>query len=152
MMRGLYVLATLAFWVAIAMLWNGARDAGRSAPAAVAGSAVPRYTLQDVATHDREDDCWMAIDGAVHDVSAYVPQHPARREVITEWCGREASQAYATKGRDRPHSAEASRRLRQYRIGDLDTDAAGARQSPCTMQPLTPRSPDLTRSQALITR
>jgi hypothetical protein len=37
-------------------------------------------------------------------------------------CGREASEAYATKNKGRPHSAQADVLLARYRVGTLAAD------------------------------
>lgn len=118
-MRRLFFASTVLFWFAVAGFWVAARwwpDRG----AAVATTAERHYVLADVARHAGADDCWMAIDGQVYDLTAYLPQHPAPPAVLLAWCGREATQAYRTKGRGRPHSAYADGLLPAYRIGTLD--------------------------------
>jgi cytochrome b involved in lipid metabolism len=65
----------------------------------------------------------MAIGGVVYDVSAFVPRHPAPASVISEWCGKEATRAYATKNRGRAHSARATGLLSQFEVGVLDAPA-----------------------------
>lgn len=116
-MRKLVLIATGLFWVAVTVL--AAAGAG-APPATVAPPAAARpHTLAEVARHATEADCWMAIDGVVYDLTAYLPDHPTRPSVIVPWCGKEASEAYRTKTKGRPHSAEASRLLATYRIGVL---------------------------------
>ena len=34
------------------------------------------FTLEEVAKHDNEDDCWMVINGKVYDVTDYIDDHP----------------------------------------------------------------------------
>ena len=34
------------------------------------------YTLDDVAQHKSKDDCWIAVDGGVYDVTDFLPIHP----------------------------------------------------------------------------
>jgi cytochrome b involved in lipid metabolism len=75
------------------------------------------YSLNDVGRHRHAEGCWMAIDGQVHDVSAYLAKHPTSPEVIVPSCGTDASTAFHTKNRGRPHSARASALLEQHRIG-----------------------------------
>lgn len=131
-MKLLFLLSTLLFWLATGLFaWHDRAVAPRPMPQppappapAAAASAVPgaerRISLADVARHARPDDCWMAIDGSVYDFTAYLPRHPSEPEVIEAWCGREASEAYRTKTRGRPHSAAATRRMADYRLGTLD--------------------------------
>ena len=132
MMKNLYFIATalfgtalLAFWGAAAGIASGPAPSGPapSGPAGSTGPAGKRFTLANVAAHDKPGDCWMAIGGVVYDVSAYVPKHPAPLSVLTEWCGKEATRAYATKNRGRPHSARAAGLLSQFEVGVLDATA-----------------------------
>lgn len=88
-------------------------------PTAQATIAPPVYTLAEVAAHHQAQDCWMAIDGKVYDLSAYLPQHPSSPDIIFPWCGKEASQAYATKTKGRSHSTHADKLLEKYLIGTL---------------------------------
>jgi cytochrome b involved in lipid metabolism len=92
------------------------RPEARSAP----DEAVIRS--RELARHAGADDCWIAIDGAVYDLTAYIPLHPASPDLIASWCGKDATQAFATKGYGQPHSATAQAMLSQYFIGRLGKD------------------------------
>ena len=120
-MRTFFWTATLAFWVLVLLRAfqpaPAAPPQAASAPAAT--SAAPRFTWKDVARHAKAGDCWMAIDGVVYDLSAYLPEHPADPALLPPWCGRDASEAYRTKLRGRSHSRGADRLLATYRIGAL---------------------------------
>lgn len=119
-MRQLVLFATGLFWLAVAVFAaTGTSTAPAPVPAKKPAAAEKRYTLADVARHAVEADCWMAIDGTVYDLSAYLPEHPTRPSVIVPWCGKEASEAYKTKTKGRPHSPEATQLLATYRIGVL---------------------------------
>lgn len=102
-----------------------AQPAGQAAEApATRASAAPastseRYTLAEIARHADAKSCWMAIDGAVYDFTAYLPQHPADPQAMLRHCGKEASEAFRTKDAGRPHSPYAARLLDTYRIGTL---------------------------------
>ncbi|MDT8409172.1 MAG: cytochrome b5-like heme/steroid binding domain-containing protein [Wenzhouxiangellaceae bacterium] len=76
-----------------------------------------RFTLEDVAEHDTLDDCWMVIEGKVHDFTDYVPRHPAPPSVLEPWCGTEATEGMRSKGDDEDHSRRAWRLAENYRIG-----------------------------------
>lgn len=128
-MRKLIYTVFVAFWAVIATLLLLQRltppepvDAGEQA--ASAESPMPeadpaRYSLAEVASHHRLEDCWMAIEGAVYDLTDYVGRHPAPDEVLAAWCGREATEGMQTKDRGREHSSRAWRMLERYRIGTL---------------------------------
>lgn len=125
MSRRLFILATAVFWCGVLGFWLAGRLAGpllQEAPPVAQPPALPAerpLSLADVAAHGVPEDCWMAIDGQVYDLGAYLPEHPSRPAIINPWCGREASQAYHTKGKGRPHSAEADQLLATFRIGRL---------------------------------
>jgi hypothetical protein len=126
-MKALFLLSTALFWLAVAAFgWSGRTPADAPAgepasgiPAAASAPGERRYTLAEVARHATAADCWMAIDGGVYDFSAYLPLHPSAPELIEPWCGREASEAYRTKTRGRPHSQRATALMADYRVGTL---------------------------------
>ena len=76
-------------------------------------------SLQELARHNSAADCWMAIEGNVYDLTKYIPVHPAPPKVLTEWCGKEATEAFNTKGYGRAHSPAAEAMLPQYLAGKL---------------------------------
>jgi cytochrome b involved in lipid metabolism len=112
MMRNLRTASTVSFWLL----------AGALAPQAFAQTNAmsdKTYSLAQVGEHASPGDCWMAIHGKVYDVTAFLPSHPSRPQVIEAWCGKEASDAYDTKTKGRRHSQTADRKLKSYLIGDL---------------------------------
>lgn len=112
-MRKLYIAATAAFWVLVLAFWLGSLWA----PRAEEPAAARVISAAELAKHGRPDDCWMAIRGSVYDVTAYLPDHPSRPQVIEPWCGKDATEAYNTKTKGRPHSTAADETLAKYRIG-----------------------------------
>jgi cytochrome b involved in lipid metabolism len=121
-MRKIYIASTATFWIVV----GGLCLAGISAPKTLAETDAPvkkSYSLAEVAAHASPASCWMAIHGKVYDVTAYLPDHPSRPEVIEAWCGKEASNAYDTKTKGRRHSEAADRMLESYFIGDLSQTA-----------------------------
>ncbi|MEW6682991.1 MAG: cytochrome b5-like heme/steroid binding domain-containing protein [Nitrospirota bacterium] len=118
MMRWFYVVSTALFGIAVVGVWGSSRWAPPTSTP-VTRPAEISYSLDEVGRHSRADDCWMAINGQVYDVSVYLPQHPTSLEAILPSCGSDATTAFHTKNRGRPHSARASALLQQYRIGDV---------------------------------
>lgn len=92
-----------------------------AATSATPGAAPPKpnFTLKDVAQHATLKDCWMVISGKVYDFSAYIPQHPSAPEVMTRHCGKEATRAFDTKDRGRPHGDYAKGLLARHELGAL---------------------------------
>lgn len=123
MMRKLFFVSTAVFCLSVIglgllSLWLP----GASLASPGADRPVPKaYTMADIARHARRDDCWMAINGQVYDLTAYLPQHPADPELMLAWCGREASEAYRTKTKGRPHSPYADQQLAKFRIGEASS-------------------------------
>ncbi len=118
MMRRLFFVSTLFFWIATAGFWA----AGTLLPDDRQTQAVApdtRFSAAEVASHATREDCWMIIDAQVYDFTPYVAQHPADPGVFLPWCGKEASDAYRTKTKDRPHSPYADQLLPRYRVGVL---------------------------------
>ncbi len=133
-MRKLVYTAFVMFWAAISTLlalhWLAPgeptlqkTDSRSPSEHAVGETTTPTFILKEVARHNRLDDCWMAIEGVVYDLTEYVPRHPTRDEVLEPWCGTEATVGMRTKGESSDlssdHSSRAWRMLERYRIGVL---------------------------------
>ena len=117
-MRRLYLSATLIFWLLVTAFWAGSLwlpTAEKNATIAVNKSISPT----ELAKHKAPENCWMAIRGNVYDLSAYLPEHPSQPDILLPWCGKEATEAYNTKTKGRPHSPYADELLVKYRIGIL---------------------------------
>ena len=114
-MKKLCYSAFIAFWSSIATLLaiNAlATDGNKSAVAT-------EFTLTEVAQHADTDSCWVAIEGNVYDLTAYLPKHPVPPMILAAWCGKDATEVMRTKGYGRDHSPAAWELLKTYRIGGL---------------------------------
>ncbi len=118
MTRKLYIASTTVFWLAVlglgmtSALWNPAEKGDVHAQ----GKTI---ALAELAKHAAPGNCWMAIRGSVYDLSTYLPAHPSPPEIVLPWCGKEATEAYNTKTKGRPHAPYADELLAKYRIGTL---------------------------------
>jgi cytochrome b involved in lipid metabolism len=120
MLRKIFIVSTLIFWLIVAGFWLADFLAPPKPVAPVfagAGSVEKNYSQTEISSHNREDDCWLIIEGHVYDITPYLPDHPTEPEIIQPWCGKEATQAWLTKNKDRPHSPRAGQLLEKYRIG-----------------------------------
>lgn len=84
------------------------------------GSLYPDgITLAAVGQHSTQEDCWLAIDGKVYDVTDF-DAHPGGN-AIYQGCGMDATELYETRpmGTGTPHSARAREMLDDYYIGEL---------------------------------
>lgn len=69
--------------------------AAAAAPAAApAGGKAQVYTLADVAKHNKPDDCWIAVNGDVLNVTAFLDEHPGGREALLLFAGRDATDEF----------------------------------------------------------
>lgn len=84
--------------------------------------AARMVTREELAKHDKPDDCWMAIRNQVYDFTAYIPKHPTAPAVMHKWCGKDATEGWDTKDYGRPHSQLAHARLGEYLVGVLSED------------------------------
>lgn len=79
------------------------------------------YTIEDISMHKTKDDCWMAIEGKVYDVTpvASSGKHPGG-EVIMTGCGTDATKLFnARPGKGTPHSEMTKSNLVNFEIGVL---------------------------------
>lgn len=119
MMRVAFTVGTGLFCVVVLLVWLFSPPPSPTIEAPQPILPASRIPLAEVSRHGQADDCWMAIDGKVYDLTPYLPLHPTKPGIIVPWCGQEASEAYRTKTRGRPHSAEAGELLEKYLIGQL---------------------------------
>ena len=83
---------------------------------------VIEYTKVEVADHDIPGDCWMSFEGAVYDLSDYLPDHDGYMD-IREWCGRDMTADFKDKaGEGRDHKTSSYALLERYKIGELKGD------------------------------
>lgn len=115
-MRRLAWTCFVAFWACVLTLLAVGWLAPES-PTSAATDTVRTISEEELATHDSLEDCWMAIRGKVYDLTQYIPEHPTPPAVMVQWCGREATEAYDTKGYGRPHSPMADAALDRYLVG-----------------------------------
>jgi len=91
------------------------------------GPVIESIPLAEVSEHGSKDDCWLAIDGKVYDVTAFISSHPGQ-DAILEGCGKDASSLFNQRTREdgsavgsgSPHSQNARNLLPAYYIGDVE--------------------------------
>jgi cytochrome b involved in lipid metabolism len=75
-----------------------------------------QYTLADVATHNKEADCWTTIRGGVYDVTSWINQHPGGKAAILATCGIDATSMFKDQHDGQP---EPEQELASLKIGIL---------------------------------
>ena len=78
------------------------------------------YTLDEIAQHNSEESCWMALDGKVYDVTPMLGGHGGGDSIL-EGCGIDGTELYDTRpmGSGTPHSDKARSFLPKFYIGNL---------------------------------
>jgi len=75
-------------------------------------------SLEEVAKHSTQSDCWLIISGKVYDLSPF-SMHPGGTAFVP-FCGKDATTAFQTKaGRGKNHSANAYSLMPNFEIGTL---------------------------------
>ena len=115
-MKKLVYSAFIAFWASIATIFALQALATDQSEKP---TGISRISLVDLAAHSTEKDCWIAVEGKVYDITAYVPSHPVPPAVLLVWCGKEATKGMRTKGYGRDHSPAAWGMLDAYLVGEL---------------------------------
>lgn len=116
--------AIAGFWATLGLLGALASRAAPDTPPSAAAKATDANTAAEAkidaartAKHATPEDCWIRVGTGVYDISRYIPEHPTAPRVVSEYCGKNATWAFETKARGRPHSTYAYRMLEGYRVG-----------------------------------
>ena len=58
------------------------------------GGSGGAWTAEEVAKHNKKDDCWVIVDGQVLDVTSFLPDHPGGEKAILLYAGRDATEEF----------------------------------------------------------
>ncbi|CAI5478022.1 unnamed protein product [Closterium sp. Yama58-4] len=113
---GLLVALVLIMVVAS---WLGASQGKRSStqqdnPPAAKESKV--YTKEEVARHNKRDDCWVIIKNKVYDLTSYVDEHPGGDAILNN-AGEDATEGFYGP----QHASRVFDQVEEFFIGDLVT-------------------------------
>jgi cytochrome b involved in lipid metabolism len=96
------------------------------APAAIEPAAVIEpvaeadaeavYTMEDVAAHGSREDCWIAVEGGVYDVTEFMEIHPGGIGMLKMVAGKDATQHFQEMHRPEILTTIGA----AYRIGTLE--------------------------------
>merc|ERR1719321_2263545 len=64
-----------------------------AAPGAAVGGAGQGYTMEEVAKHTTESDCWVVVAGQVLNVTNFLKDHPGGALAILTFAGKDATDA-----------------------------------------------------------
>jgi cytochrome b involved in lipid metabolism len=54
---------------------------------------IKTYTLTDISVHKSKNDCWLAINGDVLDVTSFISKHPGGDRIL-EGCGIDSTELF----------------------------------------------------------
>jgi cytochrome b involved in lipid metabolism len=69
------------------------------------------YNISEISTHNSENDCWIAVEGKVYDVTGFISSHPGG-QLILQGCGRDATDLFNSKHAVQPNQ--------KYLIGEIE--------------------------------
>lgn len=61
------------------------------------GQRQPKFKQlkgEDVAKHNKREDCWVIIHGMAYDVTDFMPEHPGGPNIILKYAGKDATETY----------------------------------------------------------
>ncbi|KAL1623550.1 hypothetical protein SLS56_008254 [Neofusicoccum ribis] len=110
-----------------------------------AGTPQKQFTRQEIEKHDREDDCWIVVDGKVYDVTSVLSWHPGGKAAVLGHAGKvhqETSDEFESI-----HDAFAYRKLRECILGVVTPKAANFIKQTATTAALVHTSPSASPDQ-----
>lgn len=123
-MKRLIILTTLGLLVIITagiILQNGFNNPpNNNSNNQESAADNENFTLENIANHNKETDCYLAINNKVYNVTDFIPTHPGGQAIL-QGCGTDATTLFETRpmGSKTPHSQNARDLLQLYYIGDL---------------------------------
>lgn len=59
--------------------------------------SIPKteFTAEEVAKHNREDDCWVIVKNVVMNLTSFLDNHPGGRGSILKFAGQDATESFA---------------------------------------------------------
>ncbi|KAJ2746376.1 hypothetical protein GGI20_001372 [Coemansia sp. BCRC 34301] len=97
-------------------------------------SEVKSFTASQIQPHSTREDIWIVVHGKVYDVTPFLDEHPGGEEVMLEYAGADATEAFEDIG----HSDDARDLLSKFFIGNLEVEFPGESRRPAYHTPKWP--------------
>ena len=104
------------------------------------------YKRSEVATHNKDNDCWVIIEDGVYNVTDFMDNHPGSFVPILEYAGKDATKAFKGK----PHSRKAYEKLPALRVGSVDSSEPAPEEKKQEVPQATDQRPGVQRRSDLI--
>jgi cytochrome b involved in lipid metabolism len=88
------------------------------------------FTTEEVARHNKEEDCWIIVNGLVFDVTRFLAEHPGGKKIILKVAGTDASTQFAQFHKPEILAKYSS----QLVVGKVEKGAAGTKTSATTSE------------------
>lgn len=85
-------------------------------PATTQTQIQTTITSAQLLQHGTSSSCWMVINSKVYNLTSYLSMHPID---ISNYCGKDGTTAFNTKGGKGQHSQKAVNLLNNYYIGNF---------------------------------
>nr|GEY38049.1 cytochrome b5-like [Tanacetum cinerariifolium] len=76
-------------------------------------------SFEEVSKHNQKTDCWLILFGKVYDVTKFLDDHPGGEEVLLLTTEKDATEDFEDTG----HSKNARDMMKDYYVGELDTNS-----------------------------
>ena len=53
-----------------------------------------KFTWEELASHNKADDAYVAVRGNVYDITNFIKRHPGGQDILLFAAGRDATQVY----------------------------------------------------------
>nr|WP_289846396.1 cytochrome b5-like heme/steroid binding domain-containing protein [Thermococcus alcaliphilus] len=111
--------AVVAVVLLLALVPGGSSSLSSSVSAS--NSTSVGLTLEEVAKHSTENDCWVVIGNDVYNVTSLIDTHSGGREEIIAYCGTNATEVFFSK-----HDQSAYEVLQSYYVGSIGNSSQGS--------------------------
>jgi len=73
---------------------NASKDDKSQDDASKSANIQKEYSMEEVAKHNTENDCWVVVNGQVLDVTGFLDDHPGGKMAIVTFAGKDASEEF----------------------------------------------------------
>jgi len=104
---------------------GGGKKTSATSPSATAAAAATKlsrtvyYSPNDVRGHNKAKDVWVIMNGAVYDITQFLPNHPGGEEIVLEHAGLDITEVFRSASVHQ-HSSGAFETLKTLKIGGLE--------------------------------